>query len=590
MNWAGTWGSSTWYSGLDAVERNGRAYICIRPVTEAHQNKDPELEPTYWEMYSDTGATGPTGPTGATGPTGPTGDTGATGPTGDTGPTGPTGSQGNEGGVKFTWSNLTTMADPGSGGMRFNNATIGSVTAIAVDDLNSDAGDISAWLNAFDDSDSAVKATIIVTKENDASVIGIFQVTGLTDNVGWSELAVTYLSGPGGFTDTDSVRLIFARTGDKGSTGPTGPTGATGADSTVAGPTGPTGATGADSTVAGPTGPTGPAGAGTGDMLASVYDPAAIAEQLVGLTASQTMSNKTLTSPVLNTGVSGTAVDTDTALAANSDTLLASQKAIKAYVDNAVTGLLDLKGSTDCSTNPNYPAGSKGDTYVVTVAGKIGGASGKSVEVGDVYVASADNAGGDEASVGTSWFVIEHNLQGALLTTDVGSVVQAYNAGLAYLAGLAFTNEATFKSGVNLEIGVDVQAYSANYLDTTNTKTVTGKRNQKRKYSVASDTTPTINIDNYDEFEITALAGAATVGAPTGTPVRGEYILFLFRDNGTAWTLTWNSVFVASATALPSATIGTSTRNLLVLFKCVATAAVEGANKFQLCGVSTGAA
>ena len=52
---------------------------------------------------------------------------------------------------------------------------------------------------------------------------------------------------------------------------------------------------------------------------------------------SQTLSNKTLTSPVINTGVSGSAIDTDVTLAANSDTLLASQKAIKAYV-TAVAG------------------------------------------------------------------------------------------------------------------------------------------------------------------------------------------------------------------------------------------------------------
>lgn len=84
----------------------------------------------------------------------------------------------------------------------------------------------------------------------------------------------------------------------------------------------------------------------------------------------------------------------------------------------SVTGLLELKGSTDCSSNPNYPAGSIGDAYYVSVAGKIGGASGKSVEVGDLYVAKADNAGGTEGSVGTSWFVLEHNLVGALVASN----------------------------------------------------------------------------------------------------------------------------------------------------------------------------
>jgi hypothetical protein len=111
-------------------------------------------------------------------------------------------------------------------------------------------------------------------------------------------------------------------------------------------------------------------------------------------------------------------LDTDGTLAANSDSKIATQKAVKTYVDLAVTGLLEFKGTTNCSTNPNYPAANKGDAYVVSVAGKIGGASGKSVDVGDVYLASADNAGGTEASVGTSWVVLEHNLVGALLTAN----------------------------------------------------------------------------------------------------------------------------------------------------------------------------
>ncbi len=53
---------------------------------------------------------------------------------------------------------------------------------------------------------------------------------------------------------------------------------------------------------------------------------------------------------------------TDGTLASNSDSILSSQKALKTYIDNAVTGLLDLKGSTDCSANPNYPSALKGDS------------------------------------------------------------------------------------------------------------------------------------------------------------------------------------------------------------------------------------
>lgn len=80
--------------------------------------------------------------------------------------------------------------------------------------------------------------------------------------------------------------------------------------------------------------------------------------------------------------------------------------------------LLEYQGDIDASANPNYPAGSVGDLYLISVAGKVGGASGKSVDAGDAVVCKADNAGGAEGSVGTSWFVLEHNVAGVLLATN----------------------------------------------------------------------------------------------------------------------------------------------------------------------------
>jgi hypothetical protein len=89
--------------------------------------------------------------------------------------------------------------------------------------------------------------------------------------------------------------------------------------------------------------------------------------------------------------------------------------ATKGYVDTAVTGLLDYKGVIDCSANPNYPAALVGDFYVVSVAGKIGGASGVAVEPGDSIICKVDNAGGTQASVGADFNIIEGNLNGAVI-------------------------------------------------------------------------------------------------------------------------------------------------------------------------------
>lgn len=60
------------------------------------------------------------------------------------------------------------------------------------------------------------------------------------------------------------------------------------------------------------------------------------------LTGSQTLTNKTLTSPVLNTGVSGTAIKDEDNMASDSATHLATQQSIKAYVDTTVAATNEL--------------------------------------------------------------------------------------------------------------------------------------------------------------------------------------------------------------------------------------------------------
>ena len=55
------------------------------------------------------------------------------------------------------------------------------------------------------------------------------------------------------------------------------------------------------------------------------------------LAGSETLTNKTLTSPVINTSVSGSAILDEDDLASNSDTKLATQQSIKAYVNSQVT-------------------------------------------------------------------------------------------------------------------------------------------------------------------------------------------------------------------------------------------------------------
>ena len=82
--------------------------------------------------------------------------------------------------------------------------------------------------------------------------------------------------------------------------------------------------------------------------------PAGGDQEIVGESATQTLTNKTLTSAVLNTGVSGTAVLDEDNMASDSATQLATQQSIKAYVDSQVATANELSELTD--TNITSPA------------------------------------------------------------------------------------------------------------------------------------------------------------------------------------------------------------------------------------------
>lgn len=121
------------------------------------------------------------------------------------------------------------------------------------------------------------------------------------------------------------------------------------------------------------------------------------------------------------------------AVAVTSDPTTAMQLATKQYVDGIVAAqdAMVFKGVIDCSSNPNYTAADRGHTYRVSVAGKIGGASGPSVEAGDTLMCLTDStASGNHATVGTAWVIIQANIDGALLSTDIATSAQ-YQAATA---------------------------------------------------------------------------------------------------------------------------------------------------------------
>lgn len=252
---------------------------------------------------------------------------------------------------------------------------------------------------------------------------------------------------------------------------------------------------------------------------------------------------------------------------------------------SALAGLLELKGQTDCSANPNYPAAEKGDAYRVSVAGKIGGASGVAVEVGDLYYALADNAGGTQASVGSSWDVIQGNLAGVALLSGAAFTGDITVPAEVYGSGWNGSNEAPTKNDVYDKIETVIAAVPGAYTD-ENARDAIGSalvagvgidiavsdpgdtitiKQKPSIQSVSSSGTVTPTFAD-DQVNITAQAAGLTLANPTGTAVDGWGISIRIKDNGTARSISYGTQYRALGVTLPTTTVISKTLYLGMIF------------------------
>ena len=129
------------------------------------------------------------------------------------------GDQGDKAGILFKFSNATSMVDPNPGNFRFNSTSLSSVSAIAIDALDSNSNDFSDFLTTWDDSTNTVKGTLeIKSNLNTDTTHAVFQITSITDNVGWLQIGVQNPVGniP---SNLEVCVLNFSRAGDKGQKG-----------------------------------------------------------------------------------------------------------------------------------------------------------------------------------------------------------------------------------------------------------------------------------------------------------------------------------------------------------------------------------
>ena len=169
---------------------------------------------------------------------------------------------------------------------------------------------------------------------------------------------------------------------------------------------------------------------------------------LVSLTGTETLTNKTLTSAVLDTGVSGTAILDEDNMASDSATQLATQQSIKAYVDSQVGGV-----SSDLVNDTTPQLGGDLDTNGNSIVLPDSSGTADRIKLGDTTDTS-----------------IYHQGTTTFIQTTTGNTTVIDTASLAVKFGAEFA--ATFTGNSSVDLYYD---NSKKFETTTDGVTVTGK-------------------------------------------------------------------------------------------------------------------
>jgi hypothetical protein len=125
--------------------------------------------------------------------------------------------------LPYTFSTTTTDSDPGSGIVRFNNATQNAATEIYIDDEDSDGTNVSGViaLLAGGNNPSSVLGYVTIRKEFAPENFITMKITTLTSASGYTKLVGTVEASSGAtpFSDTDNLYFSIDVSGDKGDPG-----------------------------------------------------------------------------------------------------------------------------------------------------------------------------------------------------------------------------------------------------------------------------------------------------------------------------------------------------------------------------------
>lgn len=116
---------------------------------------------------------------------------------------------------------------------------------------------------------------------------------------------------------------------------------------------------------------------------------------------------------------------------------------------------------------------------------------------------------------------------------------------------------------ISWNAGDVVVTHSSNLL-TISGGAVAARLDPRLQSAASGDISPDISATDY--YVRTALSAACAINAPTGTPVPGNRLIFRLKDNGTARALTFNAIYRAIATAIPTTTVINKTTYVACLY------------------------
>lgn len=108
----------------------------------------------------------------------------------------------------FTYSTNTANSDPGSGKVKFNTTTLGSIATCRLSETDAYAQPVASVFDSWDNSTDPNRALVVMRKVGSNTIFRAFYLTGAYSDQGtWGSFSVSNLGGVGSFVDGDTVIL-----------------------------------------------------------------------------------------------------------------------------------------------------------------------------------------------------------------------------------------------------------------------------------------------------------------------------------------------------------------------------------------------